>query len=138
MIMVSAFKHFWKGYSDFKGKSSRSQFWWMFLIQLLFFTATYAGLFVLTYTDFSNLVWSAVYLLAFFAYIAAILVVIIPNISLSVRRLRDTGFPVALIFVNLLIGPGTLIFLGIMMLPSKNSEIDVLEDDDPSNDWQSF
>ncbi|MEY8457747.1 DUF805 domain-containing protein [Lactococcus ileimucosae] len=136
--MVNAFKLFWKDYGNFKGKSSRSQFWWMFLIQLLFFTATYAGLFALVDTDLSNLVWSAVYLLAFFAYIAAILVVIIPNISLSVRRLRDIGFPVGLVFINLLIGPGTLIFLGIMMLPSKNAEIDVLEDDDPSNDWQSF
>ena len=44
--MIEAYKKFWKGYVDFKGRSTRSDYWFAYLANMLTFAAFYVLLFV--------------------------------------------------------------------------------------------
>ena len=91
--MIEAYKKFWKGYVDFEGRSTRSDYWFAYLANMLTVVAFYVLLAVFGgiagATDSSFLaVISLILLLIFFAYgIAACL----PGIAVTVRRLRDAG-----------------------------------------------
>ena len=71
MNFIEAVTLFFKNYTNFKGRSRRSEYWWVWL----FCTAVSAVLGALL-PEVAGL-WS--------------LVVLIPNISLAVRRLHDIG-----------------------------------------------
>jgi uncharacterized membrane protein YhaH (DUF805 family) len=96
-----AFLRFWKKYVVFKGRASRSEFWW--------WTLANAGVNIVLYiilelsdgkTAFLGTIWS--------------LATFIPMLALIVRRLHDIdkpGWLVAIYYVILLIG-SVLIFIG--------------------------
>ena len=101
---------------DFKGRSSRSEYWWFLAVQVLLMTA--AG-----YFDAVRIMRGAgieAALLGASTFLGLFL--IIPNISVSVRRLHDTGKSGAnyLIFLVPVLGPPA--FLSMMMLPSDPGE----------------
>lgn len=96
LIMIKAYKQFWKKYFNFKGVSTRSEFWWVFLINSLIslvFIVAFGGVALVTgivtghgpkevgIAAIIGLIVAVVY------YIAAI----IPTISLHFRRYRDAG-----------------------------------------------
>jgi uncharacterized membrane protein YhaH (DUF805 family) len=71
VTFVESIKLFFVNYADFKGRSSRSAYWWPWLASILFST-----------------------LLEFFSYEFGILwslVILIPSLSLACRRLHDIG-----------------------------------------------
>ena len=119
--MIEAYKKFWKGYVDFEGRSTRSDYWFAYLANMLTVVAFYVLLAVFGgiagATDSSFLaVISLILLLIFFAYgIAACL----PGIAVTVRRLRDAGYNWPYIFIPLIPFVGIFIFIFLLCQPSK-------------------
>jgi len=70
--MLEAYKNFWLGYLDFYGRTKRSDYWWVVLING--FTLT--------------------------AFILFITATALPTISIQIRRLRDANFNVAWIVLK--------------------------------------
>ena len=127
--MFSAYKKFWTGYADFSGRSIRSDFWWVvlcnFLITLpfslialfgflipLFSEVYYAGLYNYE-PDFSGAMAGAGFA-AFIMFLLAIygFATIVPNLAITVRRLRDAGFHWAFIFLT--VGPSIASFIPVL------------------------
>ena len=127
--MFSAYKKFWTRYADFSGRSSRSDFWWVvlcnFLITLpfslialfgflipLFSEVYYAGLYDYE-PDFSGAMAGAGFA-AFIMFLLAIygFATIVPNLAITVRRLRDAGFHWAFIFLT--VGPSIASFIPVL------------------------
>ena len=127
--MFSAYKKFWTRYADFSGRSSRSDYWWVvlcnFLITLpfslialfgflipLFSEVYYAGLYGYE-PDYSGAMAGAG-LAAFIMFLLAIywLATIVPNLAITVRRLRDAGFHWAFIFLT--VGPSIASFIPVL------------------------
>ena len=111
--MIEAYKKFWKGYVDFEGRSTRSDYWFVYLVNVLItfayflLQAVFGGLAAATDSSFLAVI-SLILLLIFFAYgIAACL----PGIALTVRRLRDAGYNWPYIFVAFIPFVGWIILL---------------------------
>ena len=119
--MIEAYKKFWKGYVDFTGRSTPSDYWFAYLAHVLIFfayfllQAVFGGLAAATDSSFLAVI-SLILLLIFFAYgIAACL----PGIALTVRRLRDAGYNWPYIFIPLIPFVGIFIFIFLLCQPTK-------------------
>ena len=119
--MIEAYKKFWKGYVDFTGRSTRSDYWFAYLAHVLIFFAYY-----LLDAVFERMVSatgsmdvftiSVILLLIFFAFgVAAIL----PGLAVTVRRLRDAGYNWPYIFVTFIPFVGPIIFIVLLCKPTK-------------------
>ena len=119
--MIAAYKKFWKGYVDFKGRSTRSDYWFAYSAHVLIFFAFYlldAVFERMAYETGSMDVFtiSVILLLIFFAFgIAAVL----PGIAITVRRLRDAGYNLPYIFIPLIPFVGIFIFIFLLCQPTK-------------------
>ena len=119
--MIEAYKKFWKGYVDFKGRSTRSDYWFAYSAHVLIFFAFYlldAVFERMAYETGSMDVFtiSVILLLIFFAFgIAAVL----PGIAITVRRLRDAGYNWPYIFIPLIPFVGIFIFIFLLCQPTK-------------------
>ena len=133
LSMIDAYKKYWKQYADFSGRSTRSDYWWVvlcnFLITLpigfLLGISLISGLIRLglkteeygyAYTPTPDDIFAIfspftilLLLLLFIFYLA----VLVPNLAISVRRLRDGGFHWAFIF---LLAPSILTFVPLMWI----------------------
>ena len=112
--MIEAYKKFWKGYVDFEGRSTRSDYWFAYLANMLTVVAFYVLLAVFGgiagATDSSFLaVISLILLLIFFAY----------GIAVTVRRLRDAGYNWPYIFVAFIPFVGGIILIVLLCKPTK-------------------
>ena len=87
--MIQAYASFWKNYVNFKGRASRGQYWWVVLanalINVVLMTVYFTQLSVdqYGYSTVSGLGAAASGISALYA-----LAVIIPTLSLSIRRLH--------------------------------------------------
>ena len=119
--MIEAYKKFWKGYDDFTGRSTPSDYWFAFSAHVLIFFAYLLldGVFerILSATGSMDVFTiSVILLLIFFAYgVAAVL----PGIALTVRRLRDAGYHWAYIFIPLIPFVGIFILIFLLCQPTK-------------------
>ena len=119
--MIEAYKKFWKGYVDFTGRSTPSDYWFACSAHLLIFFTWYLLLAVfermVAETGSSDLFTiGVILLLIFFAYgVAAVL----PGIALTVRRLRDAGYNWPYIFISLIPFVGPIIFIVLLCKPTK-------------------
>ena len=115
--MLNAYKNFWKGYLNFSGRSTRPEFWWVWLLNMVIFLPAYYSLF--TGLEFDNPI---INIALFSMYIILLLVEFVPLLALIVRRLRDVGIHWAFIFIALvpLVGPIALIVM--LAWPSKKDE----------------
>ena len=119
--MIEAYKKFLKGYVDFEGRSTRSDYWFVYLVNVLItfayflLQAVFGGLVAVTESSFLAVI-SLILLLIFFAYgIAAFL----PSIALTVRRLRDAGYNWPYIFVTFIPFVGWIILIVLLCKPTK-------------------
>ena len=119
--MIEAYKKFWKGYVDFEGRSTRSDYWFAYLANMLTVIAFYVllaifgGIASATESSFLAVI-SLILLLIFFAYgIAACL----PGIAVTVRRLRDAGYHWAYIFIPLIPFVGIFILIFLLCQPTE-------------------
>lgn len=95
----------WKRYAQFSGRASREAFWRFFLVNLLISVA-----FVFLEV-FSDMAWRIEALYS--------LLVFLPMLSLTVRRLHDTNRSAWWLCVVLIPAIGLLILLVLLALPSE-------------------
>lgn len=119
--MIEAYKKFWKGYVDFTGRSTPSDYWFAYLAHVLIFFTWYLLLAVfermVAETGSSDLFTiGVILLLIFFAYgVAAVL----PGIALTVRCLRDAGYNWPYIFISLIPFVGIFILIFLLCQPTE-------------------
>mgnify|MGYP000472488521 CR=1 FL=1 len=119
--MIEAYKKFWKGYVDFEGRSTRSDYWFVYLVNVLItfayflLQAVFGGLAAATDSSFLAVI-SLILLLIFFAYGIA---TVLPGLAITVRRLRDAGYNWPYIFIPLIPFVGIFIFIFLLCQPTK-------------------
>ncbi|MFS9123552.1 DUF805 domain-containing protein [Streptococcus salivarius] len=119
--MIEAYKKFWKGYVDFTGRSTPSDYWFAYSAHLLIFFTWYLLIAVFermeSETGSSDLFTiGVILLLIFFAYGVA---TVLPGIAITVRRLRDAGYNWPYIFIPLIPFVGIFILIFLLCQPTK-------------------
>lgn len=120
--MIEAYKKFWKGYDDFTGRSTPSDYWFAYSAHVLIFFASYLLLAVfqrMAVDELSLLTNEVIFLLIFFAYGVA---TVLPGIAITVRRLRDAGYNWLYIFIPLIPFVGIFILIFLLCQPTKVDE----------------
>lgn len=110
--MFTVYKKFWTHYDDFEGKSTRPEYWWSVLCNVLITLPFGMIAFGSILTAIFNIVQQAVYYReelgefdpsVFIASLGSTFIIIIllsifwiatlvPNLAIIVRRLRDAGY----------------------------------------------
>ena len=116
--MINAIKNFFKGYVDFEGRSTRSEYWWVWLTNILLLIPLYSAYFNAIFSEGSEGAFLALGGLAI-VYMIFGLALILPMLALTVRRLRDAGFHWALIFVGFIPMVGGFALLVLLAMPTK-------------------
>ena len=119
--MINAYKNFFKGFLDFTGRSTRPDFWWVWLMNNVFCIPLYIIYFQMILNDGKEVdPISGVAILSL--YIILFMVLFIPSLALRVRRLRDAGFHWAFIFIAF--APmGGIALLILFAMPTKETEV---------------
>lgn len=109
MGFLQAYGAYWTNYVNFRGRSSRSAYWWVqlwnFLIFILFLILIIGPLIrSIATNDFANL---GIALIAIFTYVIYLLAILIPSISLGIRRFHDANVS-AWWYVGLVIIPNAI------------------------------
>ena len=117
--MINAIKNFFKGYVDFSGRSTRPDYWWIGLANIILsipFDIVYGSAIANPDSE------AAITTLGLFVFIYLIfsLAVLLPGLALTVRRLRDAGFHWALIFVAFIPMVGGIALLVLLAMPTKD------------------
>ncbi len=120
--MINAYKNFFKGYLDFTGRSTRSEYWWIWLTNMILLVPFYSAYFKVLANPRNE---AALVALGGIAIIYMIfgLALILPMLALTVRRLRDAGFHWALIFIIFIPMVGPLVLLVLLAMPTKQVEV---------------
>ncbi|MBX8456149.1 DUF805 domain-containing protein [Apilactobacillus kunkeei] len=108
---IEGFSMYWSRYFDFKGRSTRSEFWWSFF-GLTLITGIIAGI-----EKLDNRLGLTIYLI--FS-----IVTVVPNISQYVRRFRDIGVNPYWVIITFII-PSLLVYT-VKKLPWYLQVIDIL------------
>ena len=126
--MLNAYKNFWKGYLNFSGRSTRPEFWWVWLLNMVIFFPVYYSLF--TGLEFDNPIMN---IAVFSMYIILLLVEFVPLLALIVRRLRDVGIHWAYIFI-VFVPLGALTLLIMLAMPSQRIREKVIENSEKNEE----
>ena len=114
--MINAYKNFFKGYVDFAGRSTRSDYWWIWLGNMIIYIPFFSyGNAISNPQDEGALIalgGTAI------IYMVIGLALLLPGLALTVRRLRDAGFHWALIFI-VFIPLGSIVLLVLLAMPTK-------------------
>ena len=115
--MINAYKNFFKGYVDFAGRPTRSDYWWIWLGNMIIYIP-----FFVSYGNAISNPQDEGALIALggtaIIYMVIGLVLLLPSLALMVRRLRDAGFHWALIFI-VFIPLGSIVLLVLLAMPTK-------------------
>jgi uncharacterized membrane protein YhaH (DUF805 family) len=97
--MITAYKEFWRNYCNFSGFSTRSEFWFVVLVNMIisFVITTVIG----AVSSSVAMVLSVLYAIASF----------IPFLALTVRRLHDSGRTGKRIFFIFIPVVGTILLI---------------------------
>ena len=126
--MLNAYKNFWKGYLNFSGRSTRPEFWCVWLLNMVIFFPVYYSLF--TGLEFDNPI---INIALFSMYIIFLLVEFVPLLALIVRRLRDVGIHWAYIFI-VFVPLGALTLLIMFAMPSQRFREKVIENSEKNEE----
>ena len=128
--MINAYKNFFKNYAEFTGRSTRSDYWWVwlgnFILSIPFWIIYFYTVFLSTVMDsVSDSAGEATFMvlgLVVIIYAIFYLAILVPTLALSVRRLRDAGFHWAFIFLRF--APmGGIALLILHAMPTKETEV---------------
>ena len=119
--MLSAIRSFFKGYANFSGRSTRPEFWWVWLLNMVIFFPAYYSLF--TGVEFDNPIMN---IALFSMCIILFIVEFVPLLALIVRRLRDVGIHWAYIFI-VFVPLGAVTLLVMLAMPSQRFGEKVIE-----------
>lgn len=128
--MINAYKNFFKNYAEFTGRSTRPDFWWVWLGNLIlsipfwiiYFYIVYLSTVMDSVSDSASEATFMVFGLVAIIYAVFYLAILAPTLALSVRRLRDAGFHWAFIFLRF--APmGGIALLILFAMPTKETEV---------------
>ena len=128
--MIQAYKNFFKNYAEFTGRSTRPDFWWVWLGNLIlsipfwiiYFYIVYLSTVMDSVSDSASEAIFMVFGLVAIIYAVFYLAILVPTLAISVRRLRDAGFHWAFIFLRF--APmGGLALLILFAMPTKETEV---------------
>ena len=128
--MINAYKNFFKNYAEFTGRSTRPDFWWVWLGNLIlsipfwiiYFYIVYLSTVMDSVSDSASEATFIVLGLVVIIYAIFYLAILVPTLALSVRRLRDAGFHWAFIFLRF--APmGGIALLILFAMPTKETEV---------------
>lgn len=114
-----------KNYANFSGRACRREFWHFFLVNILIFIALISVIGITILLTTTPNIWDEpeisavghrVLGVAGFAYLFYALILCLPAISISVRRLHDADKSGLWYFVSFIPGVGFFIFLLMMTL----------------------
>lgn len=119
-----AVRRFFRKYSDFTGRASRSEFWWWWLLsvaigivfEILLLTLGSVG--GVTNSDGSRGLGPIAWILLV-AYLMWVVVIVVPSIALIWRRLHDADLAGPFFFLGFIPFVGGIILLVFYLLPSK-------------------
>ena len=118
--MIEAYKKFWKGYVDFKGRSTPSDYWFACSAHLLIFFTWYLLLAVFeSMVDEISSGLFAISVILFLIIIVFCIAAVLPCIAIAVRRLRDAGYHWAYIFIPLIPFVGIFILIFLLCQPTE-------------------
>ena len=120
--MINAYKNFFKGYVDFTGRSTRSEYWWIWLGNMILLVPFYSVYFKALANPRNEAALMALGGIAIIYMIFGI-ALFLPGLALTVRRLRDAGFHWALIFIIFIPIVGSLALLVLLAMPTKQVEV---------------
>ena len=129
--MINAYKNFFKNYAEFTGRSTRPDFWWVwlgnFILSIPFWIIYFYTVFLSTVMDsIDDSVSEATFIvlgLVVIIYVVFYLAILVPTIALTVRRLRDAGFHWAFIFLRFAPMVGGIALLILLAMPTKETEV---------------
>ena len=106
--MINAYKNFFKNYAEFTGRSTRSDYWWVWLgnfilsipFWIIYFYTVFLSIVMDSIDDSVSESTFMVLGLVVIIYAIFYLAILVPALALSVRRLRDAGFHWAFIFLR--------------------------------------
>ena len=116
--MINAYKNFFKNYAEFTGRSTRPDYWWVWLTNILLLIPLYSAYFNAIFSEGSEGAFLALGGLSII-YMIFGLALFLPWLALTVRRLRDAGFHWALIFVGFIPMVGGFALLVLLAMPTK-------------------
>ena len=128
--MINAYKNFFKNYAEFTGRSTRPDFWWVWLGNLIlsipfwiiYFYTVFLSAVMASVDDSVSEATFMVLGLVVIIYAIFYLAILVPTLALSVRRLRDAGFHWAFIFLRF--APmGGIALLILFAMPTKETEV---------------
>ena len=119
-----AVSRFFKKYGTFSGRASRSEYWWVYLFTFLIGIVVVGAVSAFVYstgtprTD-GSIEYSSAGVAVTLVGVVIALALVIPQISLTVRRLHDANLSGGLWFLTLIPSVGSLIVFILMFLPSN-------------------
>lgn len=118
--MINAIKNFFKGYVDFSGRSTRPDYWWIWLANIILSIPFYIAYGSLMANPNSEAAFMTLGLIGF-VYLILSLALFLPGLALTVRRLRDAGFHWALIFIVFIPFAGGIALMVLLAMPTKET-----------------
>jgi len=128
--MGEAWHRFWKKYTDFTGRASRSEYWFSYLWAMILMFGSYLvlGVFMGIMAGLasnagrgSGAGFGIVAGILGLLLLAAWVLVMIPLIAVGVRRLHDVGYPGTYYFFGLIPFAGGIILLVLLLTESRPS-----------------
>ena len=128
--MINAYKNFFKNYAEFTGRSTRSDYWWVWLgnfilsipFWIIYFYTVFLSAVMASVDDSVSEATFMVLGLVVIIYAIFYLAILVPTLALSVRRLRDAGFHWAFIFLRF-VPMGGIALLILHAMPTKETEV---------------
>ena len=128
--MINAYKNFFKNFAEFTGRSTRPDYWWVWLGNLIlsipfwiiYFYTVFLSTVMDSVSDSASEATFMIFGLVAIIYAIFYLAILVPTLALSVRRLRDAGFHWAFIFLRF--APmGGIALLILLAMPTKETEV---------------
>lgn len=119
--IIAAYKSMWQNYANFDGRTSVKTYWLAFLGNFLItiFLTILCGI-MFTIFAFASTNGADVGLVVACAVLALYaLAILVPSISISVRRLHDAGFPGPLYLITFVPSVGQVALIVLLCLPSN-------------------
>lgn len=109
----------YKRYFDFSGTTGRGEFW---SVSLLIFLLLLPFMYVYMTTEPETMIYTTAQVWIINLTAAFTVFSIIPIIALSIRRLHDANFTGWFFAINIFPGIGTLIVMGLLLMPHKKNK----------------
>lgn len=116
---MKAYIDFWRRYSDFSGKTTRSNYWVAMLLHyvLTVLLVVFIPIFLIAILELNIENALTIFYLVYSLFALAS---VVPHLAITVRRLRDAGFSAKSFFWLLVPGVGAIAFL--VRLCTKSAE----------------